>query len=182
MARVTHVKKAQKGQGNCRRCGHVIIVGEPYYWLANRIGRSSQRKVFCDSHPPRPSDTTTSDKLSTLYAAQESFSDNFPYADVSDIASALRDVAQAACDTKDEYQNSFDNMPEKFQESSGIQEKIDACESWESACNDAADEIEGEDAPEKEEEQSDEDHEKNVDEWLSGMNDKAQEAVDSLEL
>jgi hypothetical protein len=141
MVRIHYVKYGRaRIREKCRKCGEKIKVGEPYYYFTNRIGRS----FYCGKHHPRPSDVTTSDKLSTLYRAREDFSDTISdTSTLGEMVEALRGTANIASDVKDEYQNSLDNMPESLQESSGIQEKIDSCEEWESTLNDAADEIEG---------------------------------------
>jgi len=147
MARVTFVKKAQKNQGKCRRCSKSIEIGDSYYWFANRIGRSSQRKVFCGEHRPKQSEITTSGKLSTLYAAQENLEEAIAGASCNeDIASALRDAAEEARQVAEEYRDSIQNMPDNLQQSSvadEMEEKASNCEDWGSSLDSAADEIDG---------------------------------------
>lgn len=143
MARVTKVVKARKAQGNCRRCGKKIKKGDSYYHFSNRIGRSSLRRVYCNEHPPKPSEKTTSDKLSQLYAAQEAFEDG-KYKTLEEMAAALREAAEVAETVKDEYQESLDNMPDALRDSdpNDIQSKIDSCETWKDELESKADEIE----------------------------------------
>src|SRR4051812_45143678 len=112
MAKVQHVKRAQASSKPriCRRCKHVIEVGESYYHISHRMGRSSIKKFFCKDHPPRPSETTASDKLASLYAAQEAFADRIDdLTNLQDIADAVRDTIQAAEDVGQEYQDAKDN-------------------------------------------------------------------------
>jgi hypothetical protein len=151
MARVTFVTKARKDQGTCRRngCGKTILTGDSYYWFANLIGRSSQRKNFCAEHRPKPSEMTTSDKLSRLYGAQEELETALSKATTyEDIASALRDAANEAREVGEEYQESLSNMPEGLQQGQtgqDIEEKAQNCESWADELESAADEIESKD-------------------------------------
>lgn len=176
MPRVHHVKSARKSKikRTCRRCGKVIKPGDSYYHFANRIGRSSITKVFCNEHPPKASDKTTSDKLSQLYAAQENYSEHCDKLETfEDIAQAMHDAAEVAETVGQEYQDSFDNMPEQLQESSGIQEKIDSCESWHQELENAASEIEITDWPDDEEAQA---------KALEEARSNGQSAIDSLEL
>lgn len=156
MPRVTRVNKAQKKQGQCSKCGAKIKVGDSYVWWANRIGRSSIRKVRCGKKEcyPRASDLTTSDKLSQVYAAQEQLEDVIQKAGcISEIAEALRDCASTANDVAQEYRDSVDNMPENLQNGSQADEmnqKADDLESWAQDLESAADEVE--DCEEEEEE------------------------------
>lgn len=156
MAKLNFVKKAQdsKEPRKCIRCGTKIKPGDSYWWFANRIGRSSIRKNYCAKHRPRPSDMTTSDKLSQLYSAQESVEDEqnnrtdkdgvpISFDDYkSAMADALRSAADQARQVGGEYQESLDNMPEHLQESSGISERVEACIDWADALEAAADEVE----------------------------------------
>lgn len=174
MARVhSQIARESKHQRLCRRCGSEVVPGETYFYLTNRIGRRSIKKIFCKNHPPRPSDKTTSDKLGSLYRAQEDFADSIAKLDnLEDIAQAVRDVAQTAEDVGQEYSDSKDNMPEQLQDSSGLDEKIEACESWKDALEQAADEVEGMDLPEGDEKES----------ALESARQTGQDAVDQLEL
>jgi hypothetical protein len=151
MARVTHAAKARKDAGQCSRCRTPIKAGEPYKWFANRIGRSSHRKNFCKNCNPRPSEMTTSDKLSNLYAAQESIEDALQRGEQDfetfrdNVRAALEEAAQTARDTGQEYRDSKDNMPESFQNSSPgeeLDEKADQCDAWADELESAAQEVE----------------------------------------
>lgn len=187
MARITLVKKAQKDQGKCRRCGAVIKLGDSYFWFANRLGRMSVRKVFCAAHRPRPSEVTTSDKLSQLYGAQEAFEDQV-FDSLEDIASALRDAASTAEEVGQEYRDSLDNMPDGLRDadSNGIQEKIDACSDWQGELEQAADEVEGFEMPEEEESEGDKEPTNSGGQTASEVMDearsRAEDAIGSLSL
>jgi hypothetical protein len=192
MARINKVTKARKSETErqCYKCEVEIKEGETYYWIQNRVGNSSARKNFCENHPPRPSDITTSDKLAALYAARESVEDAMARTDrdtkripfdnyKSGVASALDEAGSEARSVGEQYRESFDNLPENFQSSSDLEEKADSCDSWADTLDDAAAEIEGiePEAPEKKNEDGSED--------LSAYDEvdaTAQEALDALEL
>lgn len=151
MAKVTQVQKARKPAGNCSRCGTAIKTGDSYFWFANRIGRSSRRKNYCGNCRPRPSEITTSDKLSELYAAQESIEDSLNRGELNfeefrdQVKSACEDAASTAHEVADQYRESKDNLPENFQNSTPgeeLDEKADQCDNWAEALESAASEIE----------------------------------------
>jgi len=146
MARVTLVAKAQKDQGKCSKCGAEIKLGEPYKWFKNRIGRSSIRRVFCAGCSIRPSDMTTSSKLSDLYLCQETLEDAISEAATTeDLTAALNTAADSAREVAEAYRDSVQNMPENLQQSSTaseMEDKADNIESWADELSAAADEIE----------------------------------------
>lgn len=150
MPRITHVKKAQKDQGNCRRCGKPIKTGDSYKWFANLIGRTSIRKNFCIACTPRPSDLTTSDKLAQLYSVQETLEEAIAVVGCAEmLADALREAEGEAREVSEAYRESISNMPENLQQSSQcdeMNEKADNIDSWADDLSSAADEIEGLDA------------------------------------
>lgn len=162
MARVTHVKSA-KGRKDgrprhCTRCRREILPGESYRWFANRIGRSSIRKDFCDTCQIRPSDQTTSPHLQTIYLAQEAAQDSLDGATaLADIAEVVRGYAEGLREAAESYGESADNMEDGFghetEMSSEIREKADACESLADEVESAADEIENMDDPDAEAEE-----------------------------
>lgn len=155
MPRVIYVKKAQKAKGKrvCARCHQPIKIGDDYYWFANRIGQGSVRKNFCSNHLPRPSDTTTSDKMSTLYSIQERMQDqlNTGAADdeleafKSNLASDLNSAAEEARDVAQEYEDNLSNMPEGLQNGptgQDMQEKADSINEWADGLEAAASDVE----------------------------------------
>lgn len=184
MAKVTHVRKAQKSKTvrRCFRggCGHVIDAGESYKYVSFRIGRMSTTRFFCAAHDPKRSELTMSDKLSQLYCAQEGFQDEACKATcVEDVAAAVRSVAEVARDVAQEYRDSMENMPEGLRESSGIEEKAEQCDNWEQELESAADEI---DAMEAEEPEGEETEEDKLNAIIEEATEKGNEAVDNLEL
>lgn len=129
MPRVHYVKQA-------RKANPVAQPGEPYYWWKFRYGGKRFSKTY-----PRASQLTQSDKLSRIYAAQESVEDaGQPPTDARDydspaaLASALREayeVWQSAAselqEVADEYEQSADNKEEYFPGTGDeIREKADA--------------------------------------------------------
>lgn len=150
MARITHVAKAQASKKPrwCARCGVEIKPGEPYKWFANRIGRMSIRKNYCRDHSPRPSDMTTSDKLSALYAAQEAFEDaqGAGMDTPEHVADRLHEAADSVREVAEAYTESADNIEEGFghetMQSQEIREKAEAVEAWADEIDDAANDCE----------------------------------------
>lgn len=126
MPRVNHVKKARKDVKDTD-----IKAGDSYYWWKFRYGGKRYSKT-----PPRPSQLTQSEFLSTVYDIQEEIEglpadDSLPGA-VEDIVSRLRDLA-SECEEKKS------NMPDALQDGDTgqmLQDRADACEA-------AADELEG---------------------------------------
>lgn len=183
--RVTSVNKAQSDVGKCCRAGCTteIKIGDSYRWFKFRNG---PKRVFCSAHRPKSSEMTQSDKLSTLYAAREHAEELLATEDIGreDISAELNDCAQAARDVGEEYQSSLDNMPEQLQESSGIQEKIDACEQWADELESAASEVESmEDwtemaQPDEPDENASEEDKKAYEEATELIDQAKQEAID----
>jgi hypothetical protein len=145
MARVHHVKKSQKEQGPCQKCGIPIEKGVPYKWVAIMTGqRSSRTMKRCDAcRTWRPSELTTS-KMAGVYAAQESVDDvRSEWNPLDDDTSALNDALCAAAESvrevADEYRESADNIEDGFGHptfmSEELEQKADELGSW-------ADEIE----------------------------------------
>jgi hypothetical protein len=162
MPRVTHVKKARKDHpaGGIKK-------GESYYWWAFRYGGKRYSKVY-----PKQSQLTNSDKLSRIYAAQESIQDA-----MCDDAELMREVVEAAAEeireVGEEYQESCDNIRDQFTDSP----TADECEEKAEACSSLADELEGidfdslpekpsdDDEPEEPEDPGEEPHEEKKDTW-----------------
>lgn len=155
MARLTFVKKARENKKGraCRRCGKAIKKGDSYYWFANRIGRTGVRKEYCSEHRPRPSEMTTSDKLSTLYAAREELEDCAGWFDDDTTLEAAKALAEETLrnaidnvnQVAEDYRESKSNMPDSLQEGTTGQqceENADACDSWATEIESCADEIE----------------------------------------
>jgi len=176
MARVTYVKSA-KGRKDgrprrCANCGTEILPGSSYKWFANRIGRYSQRKDFCNDCRIRPSMQTTSPHLQTIYAGQEAAEDALAAGGnnltLSDIAEAVRGYAEALREASESYGESADNIEDGFghetSQSAEIREKADECESLADTVESAADDIEGMDDPDADEDEFADDFEGETDE------------------
>lgn len=180
--RINSVQKANKPQGKCGRCGKVIGKGDSYRWIKGRYG---PRKVRCSNCRFRPSEMTSSDKLSRLYSAkecvEEAIGNDFDSTD--DIASELQDAANEAREVAEEYRESADNIESCFgsrtSQCDEIEEKADQCESW-------ADALEGIDLPEYDESQeeglNEAEKEERKQEWREEVRALVQGELDSLEL
>lgn len=121
----------------------VRVLGDSYRWIKFNRGA---KVIRCMS--PKcgfmPSDMTTSDKLSRVYAAQEAAEETVSdwdfSGDVSELKQALDDLASEVRAVSEEYEESASNMEQAFPNGSSkideIREKADSLSSW-------ADEIEG---------------------------------------
>lgn len=70
--RIHFVKKSRK-EWRCSKCGGTIEIGSQYRWWKHRYRLPTRWHVHHGS--PKSSDLTTSDKLSRVYAAQETVED-----------------------------------------------------------------------------------------------------------
>jgi hypothetical protein len=130
MPRVTFVKKARKDHpaGGIKK-------GESYYWWKFRHGGKHYSRKR-----PRPSQLTMSDKLSRLYAAQESVEDALRDSCLpEDWRSTVEEAANEVREIGEEYQESCDNIRDQFTDSP----TADECEEKAEACQSLADELEG---------------------------------------
>ena len=192
MPRVTQVNKARPAKSNriCQRCRHKICVGETFYWFSAFMGNAGIVKYFCAQHPPKPSETTSSDKLSQLYGAREALQEfvSVTLMQESNAEHAL-EVLREAIDTAEsvagEYQESFDNMEANF--SSGcplmdeLEEKIAHCEAWAEALEAAAHAVEYLECPSPEEAAS-EAYLSEIESWKNQVQEHITEAIEALEL
>jgi flagellar biosynthesis chaperone FliJ len=137
MPRVHFVKKARK---NNRDAG--IKKGDSYYWWKFRF----DGKHFSEK-PPRPSQLTQSEYLSTVYSLQEQVEDMEVKDDnLQDVAEELRNVAVNLRDLGSEQEEKISNMPDSLQSSATadlLQSRADACEEVAGELENAAEEIEG---------------------------------------
>lgn len=203
MARVSYVKKARasKFTRRCKRCGHVIEAGEAYKYADLKTGPTSGYTIyFCSEHNARQSDLTSNDRLSRLYAAQESVEDVLSGDwDFASLASALESAADEAESVAEEYEESASNMEEYFQGSyqvDEIREKGEACTEWAQELRDAAQEIEqmtdenecaecgqeGDDPCHDQDNEEEYDHDFELKEDKDEARSKAEEALQSLNL
>lgn len=145
MARVTTVKRSQKDQGRCEKCGKDLPAGSAYKWCAPRAGSFARghRRVRCLDCPSwRPSETTSSSARSAVYGAQEAAEDrlsDWDREDAEELRSILTDAAEGVREGAECYRESQSNMESGFGTSTSISdelgEKADTLES-------AADELE----------------------------------------
>ena len=129
--RVNVVDHARKEQGMCMHtgCNTKIGVNDPYKWIKARYG---PRRVFCGLHFPRPSEMTSSDKLSVIYGAREDIEDTlgvFMSADndslltsFDDLVNALESGSGSVNESADEYEMSADNIEQYFSNSPKVDE------------------------------------------------------------
>lgn len=146
MARVTHVKKAQKDQGRCEVCGKPIEAGAAYKWCKPRshrgaVGYKRKRHEACRSW--RPSELTSSPALSTLYAAQETAGDDLEAWDresLDDLRSIIEALAEGVREAASVYEEGASNIEDGFGHATSTSEEL--AEKAE-ALNSAADDVEG---------------------------------------
>ena len=167
MPRVQQKKKNNAGEPySCARCAEKIVAGQAYFEWSFRYGGTHRQHTTHGS--PKPSQLTQS-KMSTAYAAIESAEEAIANAEsIEDLTSALEECAGEINGVADEYQDSFDNIPENLQQggpAQEIQEKIDALQSF-------ASDIEGlsfddfeEEEPERDEFETDAEYEAAQAEW-----------------
>src|SRR6267142_5656923 len=127
MARSFTAKKSKAGKEiKCGRCGAPILAGEQYFYFA--VAFRGAKQIRCKNHSPKQSELC-GNKMSGAYAANEGIEAALNESDltIADIASALESAAQEIEQVRDEYQESYDNLPQNFQDGdmgSEIQEKI----------------------------------------------------------
>jgi hypothetical protein len=195
MARVTRVKsfrgtsKTSDGTLACSKCGGKIQKGDPYKWWANRIGRSSVKRVRCDRQEcaPRPSEySTTSPHLSALLAANENGHDalanlSIPNDDLaSDVEQIVTETAEAVREVAENYAESAQNIEDGFGHSTYQSEEItEKAEQVSSQADELDSWTADADAPERDDFDSDEDYGNAVESWSEELISEAGEAIDA---
>jgi hypothetical protein len=195
MAKINVVKAAKKPQGDCVRCHQPIKVDQSYEWVrANRYARKYKKHASC---PPFLTSERISDMtLAELYDARDNATSaveswgekRMDPPDTGELDDILSDLADTAGSARDEWQERFDNIPEQLQTgpvAEGLQEKIDAADSYESELQsvtfeDFQDDIGLEEAGEEEE--TPEEREERLNIWIEDQREMAQSAIDSLEI
>lgn len=125
--RVNRVKHAAK-PGICEVCHGDIRIGQPYNWIKSRYGPKRSRHATCRQF--RPSDLTSNDKLSSLYAIQERIEDEasawglLESTDLADLVTALDDAAVEAREVADDYRETAENLEQGFGHSTSQSEEI----------------------------------------------------------
>jgi hypothetical protein len=120
MPRVHFVKKARKKNPVAKK-------GESYYWWKFQFGGKRYSKT-----PPKPSQLTQSEFLSSVFALQEEMAD--AGADtIDDLRSLQDDWCERIQEIGDGCQERFDNMPEGLQQGDTgclLEERVNAMEMW----------------------------------------------------
>lgn len=152
MARVTVVKKSQKAQGRCEKCGKELPAGSAYKWCAPRAGSFARgrRRVRCLDCPSwRPSETTSSSARAAVYGAQEAAEDRlsaWDREDAEELRSILQDTAEGVREGASCYRESQENMESGFNGATSVSdelgEKADTLDSAADELESAADDIE----------------------------------------
>lgn len=150
MARQTHVKKAQKDQGTCTKCGEPIVAGQAYVWVKLRPGgpRSSLRLARHEGCPNWRQSELTFSKMRGVYAAEEELTDAVEAATTpEDVTSAMEAWSEAVREVAEEYRESAENIRDGFghdtYRSEELDEKADELESWADDGESALDGVEG---------------------------------------
>jgi len=178
MARCFEAKKSKAGKKiQCGRCQAEIKPGDKYYFFS--VGFRGAKQIRCKDHHPRPSELCGS-KMSGAYAANEGLEADITAAiSISDISSALETAAGEIEQVRDEYQESYDSLPENFQngeQGETIQSNIDELDQYATSLNDAASEVSDmESADDSTEGQS-------ADEKLQEAKDRAEEVLGEFTL
>lgn len=143
MPRVITKKKSSAGKPYaCGKCRRPIEPGEDYRSWSFRYG-GTYRRCFRPECAPRPSELTQS-LMSSVYAAQEEFSDGAPYETVADVVTAVEMVRDAAEEVREQYEAAA----EPFGGQGEHQDRADELESWISDLESFSpeDDLDGEDA------------------------------------
>lgn len=137
MPRVTHVKRARRGDRTCRRCGVTINAGDSYYRYKFR---NSSPYAHCAQHPPGRRDLTQSAFYATMYDLEDALD---AITSPDDVDSLIGDIDSL----RDETQDSLDNMPDSLQSGPTgelLQERIDGLDTWVQELEEAKEPDEGE--------------------------------------
>lgn len=144
MAKCFEAKKSKAGNEiKCGRCQAVVQRGEKYFYFA--VGFRGAKQIRCHLHHPKQSELCGS-KMSGAYAANEALEDRLDDSTLSieDIAVALEETASDIESVRDEYQESYDALPENFQQGdqgSDIQERIDGLSEYAENLNNTAQDV-----------------------------------------
>ena len=132
---------------NCDHCGNPINIGDPYKWIAPRAHRAAKgikrnRHTTCPAW--RPSQTTSSHHLATIYGAQEAAEDQISAVTVNsvedtvgaeeDLKGIAEEFAESVMEASESYGESADAIEDGFghetYQSEELREKSEAIESW----------------------------------------------------
>lgn len=104
-------QKARK-EYTCSKRGEVIKKGDEYYrfWLT----RFLPLKILCLGCKPKPSEMTTSEFLSNLYAIDEDVQ-GWDIEDMNDASSFIENIVEQLNNLRDETEEKLSNMPDQLQ-------------------------------------------------------------------
>lgn len=122
MPRVTHVKAAAKDHPAAG-----IKKGESYYWWKFRFGGKHMSKT-----PPRPSQLTQSDFLSTQLELEERIGD-LKADTFEDLKGEVESIVEEIRRLGEEQADKIGNLPDSFQQGPTgelLQGRADGCEEW----------------------------------------------------
>jgi len=135
-------QKARKPY-KCGKCGKKIEVGEQYIKICKKFSAVRYRCLKCR---PRPSELTSSDKLSSIYGACEDIEDNLSVESKEDLENLVESLEGAISEVErvaDEYEEGADNIEEYFtsgtEQSEQMRENADMVREWQGSLEDAKD-------------------------------------------
>jgi len=185
MPRVHFVKKARKDNPSAKK-------GESYYWVAQKTGPRSSRKLYFKNRP-RPSQYQTSDYYGTVYALQEQVEDVSIIEDAiycEEAASTLESVREEFAQCRDEQEEKYCNMeyawPNGCPAMELLEQRRESLEELDTAIGEAQDSLENISWPDKPVDY-DEEAEEKPPEWvtfeqeLEAAKDEAQSAIDGID-
>lgn len=148
MPKVHYVAKARKAD---KKAG--IKKGDSYYWWSKRPGGRGRGYKVKSKTRPRASQLTSSEYLSTVFAANEAVEDAGD--DPAALIEALQEAESCLDSLKDETEEKLSNVEEAFPNgcpvAEQLQERIDALEQLIGEIQDAINTIEAIDEDEDEE-------------------------------
>jgi hypothetical protein len=184
----TRSNRATKRPYRCERCREEILPGQRYFQWEKRYGGPRRQHVECGY--PRPTQLsnrkTAQIEEAVMDADLSQWQPSIPEewdgstdsidVDVEHLRDLLSNVAETARDVGQEYQDSFDNLPENFQYGAtgeALQEVAQELESWADEVEDFDPQSDEPDWPEREEDE-DGNPVSSDDEWRE----EVQEALD----
>jgi hypothetical protein len=205
MARVNTVESyrgprdASKPLPRCGRagCGKTIEKGQRYFWWSNRAPgmRGGVKHFRCADHYPTLAERTPG-RQGQLYGIQEAIEeqiagltshlsvegDEVSAPDVSDFQTVAEDAASQLREIAEEIQEGADNIESGFgHATSQSEEMAEKAQTLEGICDD----LEGldfEEAPEREEEESDENFAQRLQDWAEQETEKINEKFQEAEV
>ena len=144
MARVTEVKSARAAQRprHCLICNYEVQVGEPYRYVAKKLGFGGVKLIFCKDHHPRPSHLA-SGRAAELAEILEVFEDDDKdtLSDAVDALSALADGAQALAEDIDQSADNIDEAFDYSPQAEAMHDTANELTEWADRINEAAEEL-----------------------------------------